>query len=29
MLKNFFLSEKKLLNTILRAKLKYMKNVFF
>ncbi len=27
MLKNFFLSEKKLLNTILRAKLKYMKNV--
>ncbi len=25
MLKNFFLSEKKLLNTILRAKLKYMK----
>ncbi len=28
MLKNFFLSEKKLLNAILRAKLKYMKNVF-
>ncbi len=27
MLKNFFLSEKKLLNAILRAKLKYMKNV--
>ncbi len=26
MLKNFFLSEKKLLNAILRAKLKYMKN---
>ncbi len=25
MLKNFFLSEKKLLNSILRAKLKYMK----
>ncbi len=25
MLKNFFLSEKKLLNAILRAKLKYMK----
>ncbi len=25
MLKNFFLSEKKLLNKILRAKLKYMK----
>ncbi len=29
MLKNIFLSEKKLLNAILRAKLKYMKNVFF
>ncbi len=29
MLKNFFLSEKKLLNTILRANLKYMKNVSF
>ncbi len=29
MLKNFFLSEKKLLNTILRAKLKYKKNVSF
>ncbi len=28
MLKNFFLSEKKLLNAILRAKLKYMKNFF-
>ncbi len=27
MLKNIFLSEKKLLNAILRAKLKYMKNV--
>ncbi len=27
MLKSFFLSEKKLLNAILRAKLKYMKNV--
>ncbi len=27
MLKNFFLSEKKLLNAILRAKLKHMKNV--
>ncbi len=26
-LKNFFLSEKKLLNAILGAKLKYMKNV--
>ncbi len=26
MLKRFFLSEKKLLNAILRAKLKYMKN---
>ncbi len=26
MLKNFFLSEKKLLNTILRANLKYMNN---
>ncbi len=26
MLKNFFLSEKKLLNAILRAKLKYMKH---
>ncbi len=29
MLKNIFLSEKKLLNAILRAKLKHMKNVFF
>ncbi len=29
MLKNFFLSEKKLLNAILRAKLKYMKKNFF
>ncbi len=29
LLKNFFLSEKKLLNAILRAKLKYMKNVSF
>ncbi len=29
MLKTFFLSEKKLLNAILRAKLKYMKNVSF
>ncbi len=29
MLKNFFLSEKKLLNAILRAKLKHMKNVSF
>ncbi len=29
MLKNFFLSGKKLLNAILRAKLKYMKNVSF
>ncbi len=29
MLKSFFLSEKKLLNAILRAKLNYMKNVFF
>ncbi len=29
MLKNFFLSEKKLLNTILRAKLKYMKKISF
>ncbi len=28
MLKSFFLSEKKLLNAILRVKLKYMKNVF-
>ncbi len=27
MLKNFFLSKKKLLNTILRAKLKYMKKI--
>ncbi len=27
MLKSFFLSQKKLLNAILRAKLKYMKNV--
>ncbi len=27
--KTFFLSEKKLLNAILRAKLKYMKNVSF
>ncbi len=29
MLKNFFLSQKKLLNVILRAKLNYMKNVSF
>ncbi len=29
MLKSFFLSEKKLLNAILRAKLNYMKNVSF
>ncbi len=29
MLKSFFLSQKKLLNAILRAKLKYMKNVSF
>ncbi len=29
MLKNFFLSEKKLLNAILRAKLKYMKHFSF
>ncbi len=29
MLKNFFLSEKKLLNAILGAKLKYMKTVSF
>ncbi len=29
MLKNIFLSEKKLLNAILRAKLKHMKNVPF
>ncbi len=29
MLKNFFPSEKKLLNAILSAKLKYMKNVSF
>ncbi len=29
MLKNLFLSEKKLLNAILRAKLKYMKKNFF
>ncbi len=29
MLKNFFLSEKKLLNAILRAKLKYMKMFHF
>ncbi len=29
MLKNFFLSKKKLLNAILRAKLKYMKNFYF
>ncbi len=29
MLKNLFLSEKKLLNAILRAKLKYMKNGSF
>ncbi len=29
MLKNIFLSEKKLLNAILRVKLKYMKNVSF
>ncbi len=29
MLKSFFLSERKLLNAILRVKLKYMKDVFF
>ncbi len=29
LLKNFFLSEKKLLNAILRAKLKYMKKNYF
>ncbi len=29
MLKNIFLSEKKLLNAILRAKLKYMKMFIF
>ncbi len=29
MLKNIFLSEKKLLNAILRAKLKYMKKISF
>ncbi len=29
MLKNIFLSEKKLLNAILRAKLKHMKHVSF
>ncbi len=29
MLKNIFLSEKKLLNAILRAKLKHMKNFSF
>ncbi len=29
MLKNFFLSEKKLLNAILRAKLKYMTKNYF
>ncbi len=29
MLKNFFLSEKKVLNAILRVKLKYMKNISF
>ncbi len=29
MLKNIFLSEKKLLNAILRVKLKHMKNVSF
>ncbi len=29
MLKSFFLSENKLLNAILRAKLKYMKNGSF
>ncbi len=29
MLKNFFLSKKKLLNAILRAKLKYMKHFYF
>ncbi len=29
MLKNIFLSEKKLLNAILRAKLNYMKNYSF
>ncbi len=29
MLKSFFLSEKKLLNAILRAKVNYMENVSF
>ncbi len=29
MLKSFFLNERKLLNAILRVKLKYMKDVFF
>ncbi len=29
MLKNLFLSQKKLLNAILRAKLNYMKKLFF
>ncbi len=29
MLKSFFLSEKKLLNAILRAKLNYMENVLW
>ncbi len=29
MLKSFFLSQKKLLNAILRAKLNYMKKLFF
>ncbi len=29
MLKSFFLSQKKLLNAILRAKLNYMKNYFY
>ncbi len=29
MLKNIFLSEIKLLNAIVRAKLKYMKNIYF
>ncbi len=29
MLKSFFLSESKLLNAILRVKLKYMKDVYF
>ncbi len=29
MLKSFFLSDRKLLNAILRVKLKYMKDVYF